>query len=203
MTPDAWIARPLMALAVALAPASRREWSQAMRQEFDAVRDQPGALSWALGCVATSLGWRLRSEAPFSLAVTVAVVAGWWVSGQISFLLIDWLTPKGVSWMPVWAAAQDVLRGGLCFALALMWPRRAMLTGFALPMAWGYGAIFTWPLVLLDQILADPWSTVGNNPALPNILLPLPFLLAEMWAGLLGAALGAAVVSFRRRRSAA
>ncbi|QTC90145.1 hypothetical protein [Brevundimonas goettingensis] len=203
MTATAPIAHSLMALAAALTPASRAEWSLAMRKEFDALPDASGALGWAAGCVATAFGWRMRAEAGFALTVTATVVVGWWVSAQIFFFLVEWLSPKGISWMPAMAAAENLLRGGVCFGLAFVWPRRAALTGLALPMVWGFGAVPLWLILTLPDTLSQPWSSAGNHPALPNILFPLIFVGREMWASLLGAALGWGLSRILRSRPVA
>jgi len=190
MTLEAFVARPLMALAAAFAPPSRAEWTQAMRQEFDALPGGQGAVGWAAGCVGAALGWRIRSEAPFALTLSATVVACWWVSAQIFFFLVDWLHPKGISWMPAFSITENLLRGGVCFGLAFVWPRRAVLTGLTLPMVWGFGALPVWLWLTAGDAIADPWASAGNHPAIPTILFPLMFLGQEIWASLLGAACG-------------
>ncbi len=190
MTFQALIARPLMALAAVLTPASRTEWSLAMRQEFEALQDGPGSLAWATGCLANVLGWRIRAEAPFGLTLAALILAGSWINGQIFFALVDTLTPRGLSWMPFMAVTTPLLQAGLCFGVALLWPRRAAWTGAFFPFAFAMGAMPQFFLLILSQALADPWTTVGNHPALPSILFPFLFIAQEMWPSALGAALG-------------
>lgn len=198
MTLQTALARPLMALAAALTPPSRAEWSLAMRQEFEALRDEPGSLAWATGCLANALGWRMRAEAPFGLTLAVTVVAGWWISAQIFFFLVESLTPRGLSWMPFMAVAENLLRGGVCFGLVLVWPRRAAVVGLTLPLVWGFAALPLWLAATLPDTLADPWTSAGNHPALPTIAFPFLFVAQETWASLLGAALGWGLSRVRR-----
>lgn len=68
------IAKALMRFAAFLAPRDKAEWMQAMRAEFDATGDAQ-ALSWAAGCVGTSLLWRARAEAIYVVALLVAIMA--------------------------------------------------------------------------------------------------------------------------------
>lgn len=68
------IATALMRCAAILAPRKKLEWMQAMRAEFDAV-DDAQALSWAAGCVGTSLLWRAREDAIYVVALVVAIMA--------------------------------------------------------------------------------------------------------------------------------
>ena len=61
-------ARWVMNLALRAAPAARHDFARAMREEFEVGG---GQLGWALGCLATAAGWRLRADGLF-LAVVVA-----------------------------------------------------------------------------------------------------------------------------------
>ncbi len=190
MTLQAVIARPLMDLAAALTPASRAEWSLAMRQEFEALPDGQGGLGWATGCLANALGWRIRAEAPFGFTLAALILGGSWVNGQIFFALVDTLTPRGLSWMSVMAVTTPLLQASLCFGVALFWPRRAVWTGALFPFAFAMGAMPQFFLIILNHALQAPWTAVGNHPALPNILFPFLFVAQEMWPSALGAALG-------------
>ncbi|GEM_PF-1096463 len=66
------LAAAIMALAARKTPAAREEWAQAMRAEFAAL--QKGRLSWALGCLATSLRWRAAGEAGYAAALAVGLL---------------------------------------------------------------------------------------------------------------------------------
>lgn len=193
MTPQALIARSLMDMASALAPAARTEWTSAMHEEFAALQDGPGSLGWATGCLGTAVGWRVRAEAGFGITLVASSLIAWLISVQIFFFLVDWTTPRGLSWMPIMSAAQVVLMGGLCFAVAFAWPRRALLTGLFVPMTWGLGSLpVTWSWVL-EAVVRDPWAMTNPNPvvpAMPVILMPFLALAQDMGPSLAGAALG-------------
>lgn len=64
------LARWAMSLAVRAAPLGRRDFARAMREEFEVL--DGGRLGWALGCLTTVAGWRLRADGLF-LAALVAV----------------------------------------------------------------------------------------------------------------------------------
>ena len=54
------------------APADRREWAHAMEAEFETL--EKGKLGWALGCWQAMLGWRLRPDVSYLLALVSCVV---------------------------------------------------------------------------------------------------------------------------------
>jgi hypothetical protein len=79
------LARWVMNLAAGTAPAARRDFAHGMREEFEALDfETPGAdrLGWALGCLTTAAGWRLRADGLF----LVALVAVGLTLDQIMFL---------------------------------------------------------------------------------------------------------------------
>jgi hypothetical protein len=199
MTFQAVIARPLMAFAAAVTPASRAEWSQAMGQEFEALQDGPGSLGWATGCLANALGWRMKAETPFGLALVGVIIAGWLLAILIFNLMVDWFYPD---WIRPMSMASTALQATAAFGLAVMWPRRTALAGLTVPLAWDLGAMPRFFLLVLPDALANPWASEGNHPAVPSILFPLMFLAQEMWASLLGAALGWGVSRLWRARRA-
>lgn len=71
MTISDWI----MKMAAVTAPKARSDWTAAMAAEFAALKTE--RLAWALGCLMTAAGWRLRTEAMYLLLVATTVsVAG-------------------------------------------------------------------------------------------------------------------------------
>ena len=184
MTHQALIARALMDMVSSLAPASRTEWTSAMNEEFAALQDGPDSLGWAIGCLGTAVGWRVRAEAGFGVTLVASSLAAWLISVQVFFLLVDWATPRGLSWMPMMSGAQVVLMGGVCFAVAFAWPRRALLTGLFVPLTWAW---------VLAAALRDPWAMTNPDrflPAMPVILMPLLVLVQDIGPSLIGAAMG-------------
>ena len=196
MTFEASAARVLMWIAGVLTPASKAEWRTAMETEFQALDDGRGSLGWAAGCLGAALGWRLRAEIVFLAALASTIVVTGWITGLIFFAVIDHADLGGFSWLPVFTAAQQISYGLVCFGLALFWPGRAALIGFAVlltVMGAAMGSFFL-SIVFRDGATGPTLSAVGDG---------LMFLGMEMWSSLLGAALGAVVMTFRRRRSAA
>ena len=66
----------IMRWTAAAAPRDQGVWVRAMRAEFDAIRDGGQAVGWAAGCLAVALGWRLRVEAGYVIAL-ILVSIGW------------------------------------------------------------------------------------------------------------------------------
>ncbi|PXA89328.1 hypothetical protein DMC25_09740 [Caulobacter sp. D4A] len=66
------LAAAIMALATRKVPAAHEEWAHAMKAEFAALAT--GRLSWALGCLATSLRWRAAGEAGYAASLAVGVL---------------------------------------------------------------------------------------------------------------------------------
>jgi len=188
MTLQAALARPLMALAAALTPASRAEWSLAMRQEFEALQDGPGSLAWASGCLASSLGWRMRAEAPFGVGFMVAVLAGSWLLFPLAFnLMYPFVAPD---WVGPVSTANAALQALASLVLALAWPRRAILAGLLVPFLWQDGAMPRFFLILLKPVLSNPWIRPSNDPDILSVVYALQFLFDGMWPCIVGAALG-------------
>ena len=66
------LARWVMNLATRAAPAARRDFTRGMGEEFEALDfEAPGGdrLGWALGCLTTVAGWRLRADGLFLAAL--------------------------------------------------------------------------------------------------------------------------------------
>ena len=93
------VAELLQRGAQAAAPRERAEWSRAMAGEFASLEDDRRALAWSAGCLAAALGWRLRAEAVYLLALA-AILVGWrWV---ILAEMSMWDFPPGpMIWMEV------------------------------------------------------------------------------------------------------
>jgi hypothetical protein len=194
------IARAVMSLASRVAPPSRAGWADAMRAEFEALEGGPGSLAWALGCLASTSGWRLRAEAGFLFAVA----AGWMIAHQAARTLgraiLEGSEGNTVWWWQTTQTMQAAVLFGLCFTLAALWPRRAWLVGAALPLVWLAG----WPLIGFVLGLGDslhrPLLIVDVDPPMPFIAWPFWTLGSQVWTGLVGAILGWGLgVAIRRR----
>lgn len=72
------LARLMLHAGVALAPKHRADWTRAMQAEFEAIEAGTPALEWALGCLATAAGWRLRADGGHLLAFAAAVATSIW-----------------------------------------------------------------------------------------------------------------------------
>lgn len=188
MTAQSAIARPLMALAIALAPASRTDWSQAMQREFEALDGAPGSLSWAAGCLAAALGWRLKAEMPFGLGFIVVVLSGSWIFCPMIFeLMYPVFEPH---WMVPVSNALLALKAFSCFLLAAAWPRRAAFAGLIVPLVWQDGTMPDFFLTFLKPAFSNPWARLSNQPDTLTVVYAFQFLFDEMWPCLLAAALG-------------
>jgi hypothetical protein len=59
----------LMVLAAWMSPKDRKDWAQAMRGEYSALTR--GRVGWALGCLTTAAGWRLKVDGLWLVALCV------------------------------------------------------------------------------------------------------------------------------------
>lgn len=62
----------IMRWVVNSAPSKRREWAEAMAAEFAMLTR--GRLAWALGCVPAAIGWWIREDLVFMVAVVVGAL---------------------------------------------------------------------------------------------------------------------------------
>ncbi|MBI1686872.1 hypothetical protein [Caulobacter hibisci] len=124
------IAGALMALATRAAPSERRDWAGAMQAEFTAL--ERGRLSWALGCLTTSLRWRAPGEAVYAAALAGSV---FFVSTIASFLLIEAMVFGLISLDAMFALQAPVAvvaHLGLGGLLGFQRPDRRLVTALAL-----------------------------------------------------------------------
>lgn len=90
------LARLMLHACVALAPKHRADWSRAMQAEFAAIEAGGPALAWALGCLATAAGWRLRTDGGYLVAFVAAVATSiwfrdhWYVQPNTNWNLHSW-----------------------------------------------------------------------------------------------------------------
>lgn len=115
MSPQQALARLMLRASVALAPKHRAGWTRAMQAEFEALDDNGPALEWALGCLATAAGWRLRADTPYLIAFTAMIGTSiwfrdhWYVQPNTNWNLYGWDNA-----MVVWGLALPV-----CVAAAI------------------------------------------------------------------------------------
>jgi len=69
------LSRAVLSLAAWVAPPNRRTMCQAMRAELDVL--DIGRLSWALGGLASAVGWRLRVDGLFWIVVLACTLPIW------------------------------------------------------------------------------------------------------------------------------
>jgi len=83
------LSRLVMKLALRHVPKDREEWARAMQAEFDVLKK--GRLTWAIGCLGTSLNWDLRAHALYWLAVPISIILAthvfeapffWWIAAH-------------------------------------------------------------------------------------------------------------------------
>jgi len=123
------ISQWVMRAAVRQAPPARHEWALAMQREFDTLED--GHVAWAVGCLATVAGWRLRGEALYLLLLVSALL----LVEAVPRLEFDLLWYRLISRSAFIAFERDyaALLGILtplpvAFLLGRYWPRRPVVT---------------------------------------------------------------------------
>lgn len=120
------LAKILMRCAAFLAPRDKTEWMHAMRAEFEATGDAD-ALSWAAGCVGTTLLWRVRAEVIYVVALVAAVIA---YEPCIIFVIENVIGEDHLDeyFMDMVHATEFLYLGLTTFLLGICWPRRLVLT---------------------------------------------------------------------------
>jgi hypothetical protein len=163
----------IMRQATAARPASRNQWAEAMRAEFETIEDDRAALAWAIGCGRTAMSWKLRDQGGYALALVV---------GMALLIYVEWHTDE----VTVVLALLLLLAAGL----GAMRPRRF----------WLAGALIGWavPAAHLLSEAAGRWrpSYMTVPPSLGDVLT----LLVLIVPGVLAAGIGALVsrIVFRR-----
>ena len=201
-----WLARALLAAAVARMSPARRPWGQAMLAELDQARGAVEALAWALGGV--RVAWldrhqRMPREARqgawpvvgAGLGVVAGAVGllramplaegGWlahgWELALVAAGIIGLAAPVLVSWAPGWAA----LGLGVAGALAVMLGSVGLLPGIGLLAA---------AAVLAGTVGLPATEPAGAPPAQPSLRRPSVATRAAVAVGLLGHALAGPLV---------
>jgi hypothetical protein len=169
------LARWVMNLATRAAPAARRDFARGMREEFEALDfETPGAdrLGWALGCLTTVAGWRLRADGLF-LAALVGVGLTLDQIMFLPFLVLPGDLVQAIAyyyWLAFPAVVSGMLgawRPGYAYAAAvIVWLiREAQSTAILIEMLDGDPLGRNWhvmdapPIVGFSALLG--WSLVG------------------------------------------
>jgi hypothetical protein len=182
------LAESLQRAAGAIAPAERAEWSRAMAGEFAAIEDDRRSLAWSAGCLAAALGWRLRAEVVYLLALA-AILAGWrWVL-WVEMMTWEW-PPSTMFWMRLSNMAPLAV---VAFALSLYRPGRALLTAFAV-VALTEGAAMVQFLEAAMPRMGSHWTSV--------VWWTGSFLVFNSWPSFAAAGAAWVVANWRTRRSA-
>jgi hypothetical protein len=190
MARESLFGRWLIDLATTNPPPSRDQWAQAMRAEFEAL--EGGRTGWALGCLATSVGWRLRANWRFLLAFfAVSTFFLQWIS-LLFFLVICWLphdTVRAFGYATNWGALA-VASG--CFAAARPrhWPAigigMALVSQFSI-VGWFAYFHFGQPISIRHLHIMDANVDVGIG--------------AELGYSLIGAMIGQSLAGIFRREA--
>ncbi len=127
------LSRLVMKLAFRRVPAGREDWAHAMQAEFDVLRK--GRMAWAMGCLWASLGWDLRANALYWLALPVSIVAvEQWVSTPLFSWLVSHCPPEKAlcAYDPYYAGSLEFLVP--CMIFGLCRPDRIVTTAIAMAL---------------------------------------------------------------------
>ena len=110
-----------------------------MQAEFATLTDNGVALDWAMGCLGSALGWRVRKEALFLVLFVLAPPLLAWASATMS----DALHPVS----PAWVKYDRLFQSGSVFlatlVLALLKPRLAILSALVIAYV-GPDGLISW-----------------------------------------------------------
>lgn len=175
------LARLMLRACVALAPKHRADWTRAMQAEFEAVEAGGPALEWALGCLATAAGWRLRADGGYLLAFLAAIATSVWFDNHWQ----EYVRP-GVNWnLSAWDNTMVILGMALpvcVIAAVVRRPRPAAVWLLAIAaaialFAWDQGQ---WREVMQSSTtrLLPPWAAAM---LVLNLALPGSITAAICW----------------------
>lgn len=183
----------IMRWTAAAAPRDQGVWVRAMRAEFDAIRDGGQAVGWAAGCLAVALGWRLRVEAGYVIAL-ILVGIGWPYIMAYGVPVLDQL-PFG-SWLFRVGLAGNLAVGLLAMMLAIYRPDRAILTVFAVTLV----TIGTPFLTILPPLVTASLQPQNIQSSWPNVVNALVMIATILRPGIVGAAIGWGISRWMRAR---
>lgn len=189
----------VIAAAIALFAWDHGQWREVMQSATTRLLPPWAAamlvLNLALpGSIAAALCWRLRSDTAYVTALVGLIAAAWWLDGA----RWDQFPHPTTEQFFALAAASPYLRLALpCLLLGIFRPDRTVLTLFVtlLLNASLAGQIATFPL----PMLADPFSSEGNHPNVPNVIMALIFSWSMFGAAVIGAAAGWTLARLGRR----
>jgi hypothetical protein len=150
-------ARTLVRMAGLIVPRERSEWLAAMVGEFDELESSRAAVGWASGCLFAAIGWRFRTELPYTRAVlfacaasTFAYLTWWWVAAPSP----DW------TWVTVFQQATIV---GATLAVSVAFPQRALISSIVIALGFNLGAAPRFAIHVMSTASSpeQAWSLAG------------------------------------------
>lgn len=172
------LSRAILKLAGWVAPPNRQTMCEAMRAELDVLNE--GRLSWALGGLASAVGWRARVDGLFWTVVLACALPIWSpvtfrIEGPIYHLLDQLGSPAIYGY---WLLQQALV----CALLAAWRPRLGAVAAIIYLLAqYAINAIFwiyvlRWPPMGKDVKIMDASPVVGFSAV-------LCWCLIGAWAG--------------------
>jgi hypothetical protein len=187
MTVSRSIARWMMRLVVRYSPPAQHEWAVAMQREFEALDNSE--FTWAIGCLTTAAGWKLRAEWLYLLLLGSAPLLVYGAT-QLTFDLL-WYGLISRS------AFTAFLRGYGVMAAVLTPLPLAFVLGLYRPQRIGTTVVFgclaqhvVGTLIAIEMTGGSFLSWWGPNATL-YMAPPLVGLIASIGVWYLGASLGA------------
>jgi hypothetical protein len=171
------LSRAILGLAAWVAPPSRRTMCQAMRAELDVL--DGGRLSWALGGLASAVGWRMRVDGPFWIVVLALTLPVW---SRVTFYaeipIYHMLDGFGsLATYGYWLLQKALL----CALLAAWRPRLAVSTAIIYALASQATSALYWIYVL--RWTWDERVHIMDAPPVVGISANLCWCLIGAWAG--------------------
>lgn len=145
------------------------------------------------GAIAAAICWRLRADTVYVTALVGLIAVTWWLDRAMWDQFPDASTDQ---FFTLAAVSPYISLALPCLLLCIYRPDRTLLTLFVTLLL---NAILPNSITFLLPMLADPFTSKGNNPEVPNILMALLSGWSLYGAGLAGAAGGWTLGTLGRR----
>ena len=177
MSMTASLSRAILKLAGWIAPPNRQTMCQAMRAELDVL--DVGRLSWALGGLASAMGWRVRVDGLFWVAVLAVALPIWSrVTFRAELPIYHFLESlSAIATYGYWLLQKALL----CALLAAWRPRLAVPAAIIYVVVSQAGAALYWIHVL--HWTWDDKVHIMDAPPVVGVSANLCWCLIGAWAG--------------------
>lgn len=152
------------------------------------------------GSITAAITWRLRADTVYITALVGLILVANWLDLGLWNAFADRSTDQFFStgqFFTLVNASPYITLALPCLLLCLFRPDRALLTVFVASLI--NGGLADGIATFILPMLADPFTSKGNHPEVPNVIMALLFSRSMFGAAVIGAAAGWALGTLGRR----